>query len=408
MSEEAVQFRDSKARPEMDLLCWCARTQLTPEIAARIRGAVQKDVDWLALIRLAMRHDVVPLLYRNLQRVCPNAVPDSISGPLRAHYQSLSAQARLHTEELVRVLAACADQGIRAVPYKGPALAQRLYGDVSLRPFGDLDIVVLERDVPRARDLLQRLGYEFVPPNNTLDLAEHVRTGREFQFTSSEGTSLELHWRLGSRLVRVKQDPERFLQGLETICLAGAQVPSLSLEDYFLVLSLHATKHEWKQLKLVCDIAEILGRADVDWNYVAREAHVLGLKRMLAVGALLAEGALDTALPAELVRGLKMDSTAQAMADRIRRGFAEEPDDAWQREADFSFQFKIRERLRDRASLLCRHLPDGLAPNERDRRFLPMPEFLSSLYFLVKPVRWIWEKFHDGTERAPVSRQALR
>ena len=408
MPEQIAQSGASNTRPEMDLLCWCARTEFSPEIAARIRMAVQKDVDWLAVIRLAMQHDVMPLLYRSLQRVCPNAVPDSISGPLRAHYQTQSAQARRQAEELVQVLAACADQGIRAVPYKGPALAQSLYGDVSLRTFGDLDILILDRDVTRARDLLQRLRYEFIPPNNTDDLVEHVRTGREFQFKGVEGTSLELHWRFGSRLVRVKNDPERFLQRLETICLAGAQVPSLSLEDYFLVLSLHATKHQWKQLKLICDIAEILGRPDLDWNYVLREAHSLGLMRMLAVGAVLAKDSLHSALPAELARGLKMDGTAQDMADRIRRDFAEESDEAWRMEADFSFQLKIRERLRDRASLLCRHLPDGLAPNERDRRFLPMPEVLSPLYCLVKPIRWTWEKFHAGAHRAPVGRHALR
>ena len=152
------------------------------------------------------------------------------------------------------------------------------------------------------------------------------------------------------RLACVRHDPERFLQRLETIWLAGAQVPSLPLEDYFLILSLHATKHKWKQLKLICDIAEILGHPDLDWKYVLREADYLGLKRMLAVGALLAEDPLDAALPAELARGLKIDRTARAMADQVRRGFFEEPIRlAWQRSADFPFQFKIRERLRDRA-----------------------------------------------------------
>ena len=27
--------------------------------------------------------------------------------------------------------------------------------------------------------------------------------------------------------------------------------------------------------------------------------------------------------------------------------------------------------------------------------FLPMPEFLSSMYYLVRPVRWAWEKWND-------------
>jgi Uncharacterised nucleotidyltransferase len=395
MPERVAPSRGASLRPEMDLLLSCARTRLTPEIAARIRAAVQKGIDWLALIQLAMRHDVMPLLHRNLQQVCPDALPDYISGPLRARYEAQVAQARRHAEELVRVLAILADRGIHAVPYKGPALAQRLYGDLSLRPFGDLDVLILHRDVPKAQGLIRRLGYEFARQIDADNFAEHLRVNREFQFVGSDGTRLELHWRFASLLVRVKRDPERFLQRLEMIWLAGVQVSSLPLEDYFLILSLHATKHEWKQLKLICDLAEILGRPDLDWNYVLREAHSLGLKRMLAVGALLAKDSLDAALPAELAQGLKTDRTARAMADRIRHGFCEELPEDWLTLAGFSFQFKIRERLRDKASLLCGHLRTKLSPSERDRRFLPMPEFLSSMYYLVKPVRWSWEKWND-------------
>ena len=43
MPEQIAQSGASNTRPEMDLLCWCARTEFSPEIAARIRMAVQKD-----------------------------------------------------------------------------------------------------------------------------------------------------------------------------------------------------------------------------------------------------------------------------------------------------------------------------------------------------------------------------
>src|SRR5579872_64122 len=174
MSESLVQSRGARSRPEVDLLLSCARTQIAPKIAKRIRMLVQKDMDWMALIRLAMRHDVMPLLYRNLQQVCPDSVPGNIIGPIRAHYEAQAAQARRHAEELVRILPLFKEQGIPAVPYKGPALAQRLYGDLSLREFGDLDVMILERDVPRAQDLIRRLGYESVHLKDTSTLAEYV------------------------------------------------------------------------------------------------------------------------------------------------------------------------------------------------------------------------------------------
>jgi hypothetical protein len=40
------------------------------------------------------------------------------------------------------------------VPFKGPALAVQAYGDLSLRQYDDLDLLIHEADVPRAYQLL--------------------------------------------------------------------------------------------------------------------------------------------------------------------------------------------------------------------------------------------------------------
>jgi hypothetical protein len=405
MPDPAVPLRDARNQPEAALLLACSRTRITPEIADRIRMLVQKEVDWLALIRLAMRHNVMPLLYRSLQQVCPDSVPANIFAPLRANYEMQAALARRRAEEVVRILPLFEDRGIPIVPYKGPALAQRLFGDASLREFSDLDFLILERDVSTAKELIRSLGYEYTLYKDTDDLAEYIRTNPdcELQFKRPDGAILELHWRFSRRSAGVRRDPERFWQRTEIIQLAGAQVPSLSLEVYFLILSMHAAKHKWGQLKLICDLAEILAHPGLDWTYVVREATDLGLRRMLSVSALLAEDVLDVEIPAELAQGLRIDSIARGVAGQISRGLFAERDKAWNAPADFFFQFKIRERLRDRtgvlcqsapeeAKLFCRRLPDKLTPNERDRQFLPMPESFSSLYYLVKPVRWTWEK----------------
>ncbi len=79
-------------------------------------------------------------------------------------FQRVSALNILLTHELQKLLALFADNDVRAVPYKGPALALQLYGNVALRQFSDLDILVHPRDVLRARDLLLAEGYAQLPP----------------------------------------------------------------------------------------------------------------------------------------------------------------------------------------------------------------------------------------------------
>ena len=98
MPKPLMQSPDARSRREADLLLACARTQITPRISDRIRAAVQQEIDWIGLIRLAMRHDVMPLLYRNLQFVCPNAVPESVFRPVRARYEVQTVGSRIHQE----------------------------------------------------------------------------------------------------------------------------------------------------------------------------------------------------------------------------------------------------------------------------------------------------------------------
>jgi hypothetical protein len=203
---------------------------------------------------------------------------------------------------------------------------------------------------------------------------------------------LDLHWRYTSRSACLAGDPERFQQHLETISIAGVEVRSLRLETYLLVLSMHAAKHQWVQLKLICDIAEILEVPDLDWQYVLQEADDLGLKRALGTGLLLAQGLLGAAVPPKLAKDLKIDRTAKALAAQACTRLFEEPGERWGLQGGITSQIEVRERLRDRTKIFLRYLLHKLKPNERDRWFLPMPSSLSVAYYVVRPVRLALER----------------
>ena len=392
MAEQSRQPRTAATCAEVELLLSCARTRSNPEMSQRIREAARKEIAWVQFIRLALRHDTLPLTYWNLHRICPDIVPSGVLEPLRARYEVGAAEGRLLAEELVGLLRLLDSQGIPAVPYKGPALAVRLYGELSLRGFGDLDIVICERDALRARRLLLDRGY--APERvETGDLNQFVRENHEMLFYRAGGKArLDLHWRYTSRSACLAGDPERFLQHLETISIAGEEVRSLRLETYLLVLSMHAAKHQWVQLKLICDIAEILAVPDLDWQYVLREAHDLGLRRVLGTGLLLARGLLGAVVPSELAQGLSIDRTAKVLAAQACTRLFEEPGERWGLKGGISSQIEMRERFRDRAKIFLRYFLDKLKPTERDRWFLPMPKALSIAYYFVRPVRLALER----------------
>ncbi len=398
--EHTPQFRTAASCPEMELLLSCARVRTNPEVSQQIREAARKEIDWFQFVRLTLRHDMLSLTYRNLHRICPDIVPNGVLEPLRARHEAEAAQGRLLAKELIEILGFLESHGISAVPFKGPALAVRLYGDLSLRGFGDLDIMIREPDALRARRLLIDRGY--APASvETGDLNQFLHERHELLLYRADGkVRVDLHWRFTNRAACLAGDPERFLQYLETILVSGEEVRSLRLETYLLLLSMHAAKHRWVQLKFVCDIAEILAVPDLDWHFVLKEADDLGLKRALGTGLLLARGLLGAALPPTLAQDLKIDRTAKGLAAQACTRLLAEPGERWGLQGGITCQLEIRDRVRDRTKILLRYLLDKLRPSERDRWFLPMPRFLSLAYYFVRPVRLALEKM--GRSNHPV------
>jgi len=67
-------------RTEVDLLLQCACVRLAPDAPDRILAIVKDSPDWDALLRLAARHRLSPLLYRHLSRAChPEEVAEVVT-----------------------------------------------------------------------------------------------------------------------------------------------------------------------------------------------------------------------------------------------------------------------------------------------------------------------------------------
>src|ERR1700749_3650084 len=115
--------------------------------------------DWEYVARLARRHAVVPLVYRALQTFARGAAPEPVRKALSEKYRANAARNVLLAGELLRGSGLFESEGVRSLAYKGPALAVAAYGDLSLRRFVDLDVIVRESDLGRASELLRDLGY---------------------------------------------------------------------------------------------------------------------------------------------------------------------------------------------------------------------------------------------------------
>src|SRR5215207_1144573 len=208
---------DSVAR---ELLLCCARTTAAPDIVARLRELAAPNVDWEYLFLLARRHSVVPLLYVQLEKHAFGLVPHETLNKLRKHYLENSARNTLLTAELCKLIDLFAAAGIETIPYKGPALALFAYGNLALRRFVDLDVIVKKSDVLKAREILLAEGYT---PTKSLSLNQQellLRTQHNMQFSRDNHRRIvELHWEVAPHLFASAVNADKLWQDLSTIHL---------------------------------------------------------------------------------------------------------------------------------------------------------------------------------------------
>src|SRR5262245_60731659 len=125
---------------EVEILMHCARAVIDRARAERVRELAE-GLDWSRLLNLAQRNGLLPLLYFHLNQICGASVPAESLTFLRDYFQKNSAFNVLLTGELAAILGSFNKTGISAVPYKGPAMAAKFYGNLALRHFCDLDIL---------------------------------------------------------------------------------------------------------------------------------------------------------------------------------------------------------------------------------------------------------------------------
>jgi hypothetical protein len=377
----------SALRPEVDLLLLCARAHLDEQQRQRVHDLVSRNLDWNYLLQLADRHGLQPLLHWHLTAVCPNTVPKESQQNLRVAFQRVSALNILLTHELQKLIALFAENNVTAVPYKGPALALQLFGNVALRQFSDLDLLVHPRDVLRARDLLLRDGYEPLPPLTEGQQALLLRTQCNLPFSREQKRMIvELHWKVSAPSFARPFETEDFWSRLVDGKLETTNIKLPAAEDLLLALCIHGSKHLWERVAWIADIAGLLSsKEELNWEELISRARSTGSERMLLLGLHLAERLLEVSLPDEVKSALKADAKVGFLADDVVRDLFTPGLTPSGISGYFLFQIKARRRLRDKIN----YLRFTFTPNEEDLVRFNLPSSLSFLYYLVRPVRLV-------------------
>jgi Uncharacterised nucleotidyltransferase len=383
---------------EFEFLCALTGVELGQERVERIANWNLSNLDWSELLRLAEYHGVLPLAARNLIEDA-RGLPPEIEGTLRSAYDANLRRSLWFTAELARIMQHFERRQLRAVPYKGPLLAQSVYHDVGLRSYSDLDFLISPADFDRAKQALAEIGYR--PSAHFTPAVERfwLRKGYERGFDSAVGPNLvELQWALLPHFYAVdlhsddlRSDDlrvEDLLARAGRTAVGGCKVPCLSPEDSLLVLCLHAAKHLWTRLIWLADIAETLRSQSqtrtIDYSLVFSRARAMGIVRILGISLWLAKNVLRAELPKGAEETIAADPRVPALgskfAERLARGAAYD----FESTEYFRLILELRERRGDRWRYLWRLV---WTPGTGDVAAVRLPEALFPLYRVVRLLR---------------------
>lgn len=294
------------ACPEHELLICSARNDRDAKNTERLRTLLQNEIDWDYLIQTATHHGVMPLLYQRLNEICAESIPETTSIKLQEKFCANVGHNLALTSELLKILELLTAHKIQAIPFKGPVLTAMAYGNIGLRQFSDLDILVHECDVLRAQSAIASLGYLSEPSRDDRKIVltdaqkiAHRKWESELMLTRNDGeVTVDLHWRLTRRHLCFTLNSENMWKRLEQVPLFDTPVSNLHSEDLLLYLCVHGTQHSWERLLWICDISQLIKiHQAMDWARVIEQAHKLGTQRILLLGLFLANSLLGAELP---------------------------------------------------------------------------------------------------------------
>jgi hypothetical protein len=334
--------------PEQEVLLWAMRVD--PSDDPRIAGILGPGFNWSSLWERAILYGMIPLLYKRLKGGMAHLVPPGELTRLRGLFTENSINNLRKMQHLFQAIEILADSGIESMAFKGPILAVQAYRDLSMRSFGDLDILIHARDIQPVHTILINHGYVLkdLHPTSVKRLFT-VMVHKDLQFVF-QNTLLELHWEIIERLYASNLDMDAIWERALPLTISGRTVKSISPEDMVIVLCFHGFKHKWQNPRWLADLVHLISNNPaIKWHDVVVRAEALGLKRIVLIGLFLARNyggagfAFDDLPPP--------DATTEKLAGEIQLNLFQDPTLELSY-ADAFFYIKARERIRDKLLFL--------------------------------------------------------
>ncbi|MCJ8009111.1 nucleotidyltransferase family protein [Lederbergia wuyishanensis] len=345
--------------------------------------------DWDLFLELALHHRLYPLLYTKIAKLDYSWIPKKVIKSLHIYYQQNTFRMLHLSGEMEKLCKLFTENKIRPLFLKGPILAETLYGDISKRTSGDLDILVPINDLDKANELLIAQGYNKDEYIQTVLNDWKWRHHHFTYFHPMKGTKIEIHWRLHPSPSKEPSFDELW-ERKRVSSLTSYPTYYMGYEDLFYFLITHGARHGWSRLRWLQDINQIMQK-EISWTFVKQLLNQTQSSHIGGQSLILASALFNTQINEELIpllrkRPKKLAKAAIYYLEQMVNLHNEPvPEDIAKYHSNHLFSLmSIQQKGVYFLSILH--------PFHTDVETLSLPKKLHFLYFPLRPFLWIWRK----------------
>ncbi len=397
MFQEPAQDEPFAGPAELALLLACARWPQRSGDRELIRARAAAVGDWPLFLRLVQHHRIVPLVAHSLQasmvhRDFVEASPglQDVLEQLRSLATASARESMRCLSELRRIVQKLASEDIAVRVLKGLPLAQAVFGDLSLRSPGDIDLAIEQSAILPADRVLRSFGYSANFPLERFSakrLAFYSTHWKDLVYTNpATGIEIDLHWRCfrnsampGAELCAGAEP--------ETLAFGSLRVETMPRLEGLLYLCVHGTLDGWLYLKSLVDVAaQVRAMTEAELDGLASLASVCGTLPELTAALILVRRYF--AIDCWSARLLAEDHATVRHILRYADAVLVEGGFLASRESipigkTLAFELGLRQSWGYRSELLLRVLFRA-----RMWETIPLPDSLFGIYPLLSPLEW--------------------
>jgi hypothetical protein len=216
---------------------------------------------------------------------------------MKSIYMDIVKQNMLLTSELINIMKLFEENNIKAIAFKGPTLAQLAYGDITLRQYVDLDVLVEKEDLFKIENLLKNKYKRALKLTSSQEIL-WFQYAHDVGLLNNNGIHIEFHWRMFDRSHPANLSKIDFFQesAKTKINNGNVNINTISNEKFLIYLCIHGSKHLYERIEWVCDIDRFIKTQEIDWNKVEDIIENDNSKRFFLLGLFLTKFLFNTNL----------------------------------------------------------------------------------------------------------------